>query len=54
MDLPPGTRFGVVISHDVDHLGLREHLVESRVDHLDDALEVFIGYGRRLQDVRAL
>lgn len=26
--LPAGARFGVCLSHDVDHLGLREHLVD--------------------------
>ncbi len=26
--LPAGARWGVVLSHDVDHLGLREHLVD--------------------------
>lgn len=28
LDLPPGTRWAVVLTHDVDHLGLREHLVD--------------------------
>jgi len=28
VELPPGTRCGVCLSHDVDHLGLREHLVD--------------------------
>lgn len=28
MDLPPGCRWGVCLSHDIDHLGLREHLVD--------------------------
>jgi len=29
IDLPSGTRWGVCLSHDVDHLGLREHWVDS-------------------------
>lgn len=28
LDLPPGCRFAVCLSHDVDHLGLREHFVD--------------------------
>lgn len=28
IDLPAGTRWALVLSHDVDHLGLREHLVD--------------------------
>jgi peptidoglycan/xylan/chitin deacetylase (PgdA/CDA1 family) len=28
IDLPAGARWGVALSHDVDHLGLREHLVD--------------------------
>lgn len=28
MDLPPGTSWGVCLSHDVDHLGLREHFLD--------------------------
>jgi peptidoglycan/xylan/chitin deacetylase (PgdA/CDA1 family) len=28
IDLPAGARFALVLSHDVDHLGLREHLVD--------------------------
>lgn len=28
IDLPTGAHWGVVLSHDVDHLGLREHLID--------------------------
>ncbi|RMG46480.1 MAG: hypothetical protein D6718_05585 [Acidobacteria bacterium] len=28
VELPPGTRCGVLLSHDVDHLSLREHFVD--------------------------
>lgn len=28
IDLPPGANWGLCLSHDIDHLGLREHLVD--------------------------
>lgn len=28
VDFPPGTRWGICLSHDVDHLGLRDHLID--------------------------
>ena len=53
VDLPPGARFGVVLSHDVDHLGLREHLVDTFLARY--AVNVARQeLGRRFRPLRAL
>lgn len=48
VDFPSGCRWGVCLSHDVDHLGLREHLIDSfLVRYVANLLRQNISFSRR-------